>query len=426
MSWAEFDIIAANHPQRAAAFARIRKVIDDAGHNPVLDPETLSHMAQLTSGEVEFVLRKLASGGVLRGVHSRRCPYCGDDLDEEILDEAMGSVGEARCQCGELVPEKPSEVTRYMLANPGVYRPADTLAEQVRIGVITALPKEGAAFRVMLDGRMDLALKGGGSRPRVYDIGTVPALGGGTHAIIHLCLNDMGNNIAATRAAVLLNDFPVINHIIMVGIAGGVPNHENAENHVRLGDIVVSDRHGVVQYDFMKQERDKIVPRHRPAPPAAPLMDAVSRIRVQEEEGARPWCEELALGARLPGYTRPEDASDTLADSRDPTVLVNHPVDPARANGQPRVFHGPIASSGTLLKDSLRRDRLRDDFGVKAVEMEASGIADATWDKGAGFLVVRGICDYCDGFKNDSWQKYAALAAAAYTRALLRNLPPLA
>jgi nucleoside phosphorylase len=55
--------------------------------------------------------------------------------------------------------------------------------------------------------------------------------------------------------------------------------------------------------------------------------------------------------------------------------------------------------------------------------MEGSGIADATWTHGVGYLVVRGICDYCDGNKNDTWQNDAAMAAAAYVRALLESMP---
>ena len=39
-----------------------------------------------------------------------------------------------------------------------------------------------------------------------------------------------------------------------------------------------------------------------------------------------------------------------------------------------------------------------------------------------GYLVVRGICDYCDSHKNDDWQQYAAVVAAAYTRALIESI----
>lgn len=43
------------------------------------------------------------------------------------------------------------------------------------------------------------------------------------------------------------------------------------------------------------------------------------------------------------------------------------------------MFRGAIASSHVLLENPKRRELLRDTFGVKAVEMEGSGIADATW-----------------------------------------------
>lgn len=69
-----------------------------------------------------------------------------------------------------------------------------------------------------------------------------------------------------------------------------------------------------------------------------------------------------------------------------------------------------------------KRDALRDKFGVRAVEMEGSGIADATWSHEKGYLAIRGICDYCDAHKNDAWQEYAAAVAAGYTRALLESI----
>lgn len=77
--------------------------------------------------------------------------------------------------------------------------------------------------------------------------------------------------------------------------------------------------------------------------------------------------------------------------------------------------------------DFRKRDELRDRFKVKAVEMEGSGVADATWEyEKAGYLVVRGICDYCDvrtkATQTDAWKIYAAMAAAAYVRALIEAI----
>ncbi|MGA9189461.1 MAG: phosphorylase, partial [Methanosarcina sp.] len=120
---------------------------------------------------------------------------------------------------------------------------------------------------------------------------------------------------------------------------------------------------------------------------------------------------------------RPSDDKDILYDSDNQDEAIPHPKDPKRIKDQPRVFTGPIASANILQKDPNARDKLREKFKVKAIEMEASGIADATWNHEAGYLVVRGICDYCDSHKNDDWQQYAAVVAAAYTRALIGSMP---
>jgi nucleoside phosphorylase len=112
-----------------------------------------------------------------------------------------------------------------------------------------------------------------------------------------------------------------------------------------------------------------------------------------------------------------------LVDTSDPPQPIAHPRDSKRKRGQPRIFIGPIASANKLLKSASERDELRDRFGVKAVEMEGSGIADAAWSLEKNYFVIRGICDYCDGNKNDEWQMYAAVVAAAYTRALLESIP---
>lgn len=66
---------------------------------------------------------------------------------------------------------------------------------------------------------------------------------------------------------------------------------------------------------------------------------------------------------------------------------------------------------------------MQEQFSIRAVEMEASGIADASRNAEIGYLVVRGICDYCDIYKNDAWQNYAAMIAACYTRDLIEHLP---
>jgi nucleoside phosphorylase len=287
---------------------------------------------------------------------------------------------------------------------------------EVSIGIITALPKEFVSMKAALLNCQEYDVPGQGAGRR-YILGSISSIRGGDHRIA-LALADVGNNIASVRAALLLEHFNSVDAIIMVGIAGGVPSTSKPEDHVRLGDVVVSNKKGVVQYDMVKLSEVRACP----IPPSARLIEAVRLLEAGELEGKRPWDRHVHSILTQLNKKRPPQTSDKLHDSYDPTKEISHPKDTKRLNKLPRVFLGPVASANELLKDPIKRDLLRDRFGVKAVEMEGSGIADATWNQERGYLVVRGICDYCDLHKNDLWQEYAAAVAAGYTKALIESM----
>lgn len=273
-------------------------------------------------------------------------------------------------------------------------------------------------MKVMLDSPVEYVTP----RGRVYWLGDIPAKGGGTHRVA-LALADQGTAAATYRATLLSEDFPELDAILMVGIAGGVPNVSKPDRHVRLGDIVASGEHGVIAYDFVKEHAKFTEPRHPPRPPHQGLYQACRRLHAGALEGLRPWLGHASRAAHLPHASRPAQEGDQLSDSRDSTMQLAHPSDPDRRPGEPRVFIGTIACANRLLKNPVHRDQVRDDFDVRAVEMEGFGIAEATWSQNVGFLVVRGICDYCDSHKGDAWQGYAAVIAAAYARAVLEEMP---
>lgn len=294
------------------------------------------------------------------------------------------------------------------------------------VGIITALPHEYAAVKVLLESQRPIFVPGRGAN-RQYLYGEVPAPDCGRHRIVLALLPDTGNNHASARAALLIEHFPSVRIVIMSGIAGGVPNPNKSAEHVRLGDVVVTNREGVIQYDFGKEElgdgKLEFTPRHPPRPPSASLVETARLLQAGELEGERPWVRYINLGLERLSASRPPAETDVLVSSTDPDEVIAHPSDTRRLKDLPRVFLGPIASSNTLLKNPLKRDQLQDRFGVKAVEMEGSGIADAAWTVEVQYLVVRGVCDYCDRNKGDDWQLYAAVVAAAYTRALLEATP---
>ena len=316
--------------------------------------------------------------------------------------------------------------------------------DQVAVGIVTALPEEFAAVCEVLECKRSItAMREGGDN--VYRLGVVREQAGHWGIVVAVALlNNMGNVTAATRATNMVADCPQLRDIIVCGIAGAVPNPAKPDDHVRLGDIVVSES-GVLQYDFGKQVENgfKItagvqLPSHR-------LLASARSLKSDEFVGKRPWEHYIDSGLRTLGscFERPAPSTDVLreANSSGPNGRRNkviefvrrwfsgdlshspilHPDDPLRNRNpeRPRVFHGLIASASRVLKDPRMRDRLRTEYNAKAIEMETAGAAHAAYIGNIGYFVVRVTCDYCNQDKNDVWHPYAALIAAAYTRALL-------
>lgn len=275
------------------------------------------------------------------------------------------------------------------------------------IAIVTALPEEFAAVQSVLDDvqRAHLDIED----PHIYMIGTVPIRdGAGRHTVVATILSDMGNNLAASGVTHLLRSFPTIRDVIMVGIAAAPPNT------TRLGDVVISDKAGVLQYDNTKRNPDgSIEVRDSSQKPSARLLSAVRSLQTQEYQQLWPWQSHLQRAIEQNSrFSRPDDSGDTGASA----------PDPHRRHGFPRIHYGRIGSANLLLKDSGLRDTLVAKYKICAFEMEGSGVADATWEAGVGYLVVRGICDYADLKKDDSWHVYAAVAAAAYARAVVAEM----
>jgi nucleoside phosphorylase len=215
-----------------------------------------------------------------------------------------------------------------------------------------------------------------------------------------------GTRSAAAVCAALARSFPQLRHIVMCGIAGGVPSDAAP---LRLGDVV-SAAEGIVDYDHVRSEStgDRL---RRPVDGLSKLILAADReLQTKGLTSPASW-PDLLGGAREipPAFRRPPAATDPLSG-------------PGR--GHPEVYRGVIGSADRLVRDTGTRNRLARTFGMLAVEMEGSGIAVGADLNSLHWFVVRGISDYCDGGKNDLWQPYAALTAAAYTRALLSELAP--
>lgn len=299
-------------------------------------------------------------------------------------------------------------------------------AKACRFGIITALPKEFAAMKIMLEDSFEYNISNDNS---TYIIGRIPCNGGSGHNLVALALmKQYGNNNAAITTSNLQRSFPGISDIIMLGIAGGIPDYDHYNKHVRLGDIVISMGSGVVQYDNLKKEVEKITIRDNSPKPSAFLVDIVNQIEADRIQGKYPWEKFISENfSKIENGDRPSDEKDLLFKYNDVAnpIKVEHPSDETRLLHKSKIHYGIIGAANILLKDPHLRDQLKRDCNVIAIEMEGSGVADSSWFAGNNYLIVRGISDYCDPQKNDLWQGHAAICAAAYTRCLLEKIPAL-
>lgn len=206
------------------------------------------------------------------------------------------------------------------------------------IGVITALPKEYAAAKEVMGCHEEVTAPGNGAG-RTFALGRIKAKNGAYHIVAVAMLVDMGNNMSAITVTNLLNCCRRVDLVIMCGIAGAIPNPDKTEDHVRLGDIVVADRGGSIQYDLNKEESaNNPQIRNPPRPPSPRLLEAVRRLQEKEHRGVRPWEGFISACVKShPGWKRPGPKCDVLCDV--PGAPASHPVDPRRRRGWPRVFY---------------------------------------------------------------------------------------
>ncbi|KAG9843598.1 Pfs, NACHT and ankyrin domain protein, partial [Aureobasidium melanogenum] len=280
----------------------------------------------------------------------------------------------------------------------------------------------------MLDEKYDLPVP---SHPGDTNIYTLGRIGGHQVVITSLPAGKTGVTAAAVVATRMLADFPDIRFGLMVGIGGAIPSDEH---DIRLGDVVIYS--GVVQFDLGKTTDTGFVQTGSLNQPPAILLAALSNIQAEymlEPEKFPQYIQDAA--AKFPKarkqftYVGTEQdrlfeadyshtgGSKTCADCDSSRVVTRE----ARETTVPLVHYGTIASSNQVIKNAATRDRLGQEHGALCFEMEAAGLMN-----GFPCLVIRGICDYSDSHKNDQWQAYAAIAAAAYTKDLLSFISPAA
>jgi len=294
-------------------------------------------------------------------------------------------------------------------------------ASEYKVGWISALPVELTTAVAMLDrtyiGQTDTAQ---------YTLGSVY-----NHNVVLACLpaGQIGTNAAATVVADMKSKFINLTIGLMVGIGAGVPS---TGSDIRLGDVVISQPQrcygGVVQYDFGKTGPGYSSTEGFLNSPPKILLTAVAKVRsnlsldvsripehltsiVQHEEFNR-----IHAGPDILYRADYQHTGDLTCDNCNKTMIVTRTP---RVRDEVVIHYGTIASGNQVMKDGITRDALSAKLGgVLCFEMEAAGLMNYLPS-----LVVRGICDYADSHKNKKWQPFAAAAAAACAKEVLRCVP---
>lgn len=293
-----------------------------------------------------------------------------------------------------------------------------------------------------------------------------------------------------TKIMNLTNLFPVgifqhVEYVFLVGIGGGVPHYTDYDQHVRLGDVVVStsprtsvpstpvnqsvqgNGQGPSSTDYVYVHCDKL--RSSPDEPlnasnsswkelqsvdsfnyrfwcplSFDLQDIAKHLYKQSLiTGIRPW-EQYFEEARSKlhqsddlDFVRPDESSDKLYMSIGTNDLIemahpqrdaskNNDEYDARAHGMPAIHFGAIGSGRMAVGNEQLRQDIALKFGLKAFDIEFDTVIESIFgNRKDRYIIIRGIADYKDGARKKEWQPYASLAAAAYMKAILCELEPM-
>ncbi|KAJ4139753.1 hypothetical protein NW768_001097 [Fusarium equiseti] len=307
------------------------------------------------------------------------------------------------------------------------------------VGWVCALSKEFTAAKTMLDeDHSPCSIPNRDTNQ--YALGKI-----GSHNVVIAVLPDgeYGLSSASNVATNMLNAFPNIRVGLLVGIGGGAPS---SQKDIRLGDVVVSSAGqgtgGIFQYDFGRtiQNMEFQTTGFLNQAPTS-LRTAISALKTEHDMKGHRIQETIAEGLqRYPRlrrkYSRPPKSNDrlylatSLHPSKDSRTCVDacgdgsdgepklvKRAERSEEDDDPAIHYGIIASANQLMKDAKIRDKFSSERGVICFEMEAAGLVNTF-----PCIVIRGICDYADTHKNDEWQEYAAMTAAAYAKELLNQV----
>ena len=241
----------------------------------------------------------------------------------------------------------------------------------------------------------------------------------------------------------LAGSFSDVEHVMLVGISGGVPHYTDFYSHVRLGDVIIGRKNDkgqmYVYCEKVTRDKDQVQYHLKGWAPSDLVLVKIAETlkeKATTDPSSSPWEEYIRDGQELMqgqevAFERPPPSSDRLFMNigGNDMIEVGHPAMPEEMKavnrpGAPTVRLGSIASGKPIVGD----EQLRLEFAARhqciGVDTEFDQVLESiVGNRKESFTFIRGVADYLDGTKNVEWQPYCALVAAAVMKAIIEKLP---
>ncbi|XP_060070800.1 uncharacterized protein LOC132550724 isoform X3 [Ylistrum balloti] len=372
-----------------------------------------------------------------------------DDLIKMTqADEAMVMLQLAELKQRDLVRDvENGKIVRHVLEDDKttveMVKQMPTIAANLQptIAVITANYGEKLAVDAMMENKTTFVKFKSEGESNVYTMGYI-----GEHRVVSTKLPAIGHARAAqissgNTTTRLLGTFQNIEHVFVVGIAGGVPHYTDYFKHVRLGDIVISscDEKGYIYYYCEKvlrnKEGDIQFKMKTYGPREMDLQRVVEKLqdRSRKNPGKTPWDRYITEGLEIlknqeADFNRPPPESDRLymGIGDDNVIEVQHPEAPEsdinNHQGTPTIHYSPLGSGRFNRSEQMRLD-FANRHGIMCFDTEFDQVLESiVGNRKDSFMIIRGVADYGDGTRNKEWGPYASLAAAAMMKAIIKMI----
>ncbi|XKL59919.1 hypothetical protein PGB90_000935 [Kerria lacca] len=413
---------------------KLLHVIESSYPNPV----TISELSVRYSWEEEAIrnyLNELQNKGLVKSLdHGAFTRVTHDDVDVQVVKQ-MPTIVSAKQPTFAIITAQYCEkiAVDALIENKETYVRYTTVGEDDNSS--NESPSGHITEKTIFTTRF--------GESNIYTLGNI-----GIHRVVCTKLPTVGHTREAMIAAGntttrLLGTFQKVDHVILVGVGGGVPHYTDYKKHVRLGDVVISHPLDNKKYVYTYCKNAKQDPKGtyefetKEYFPVDMILQRIAynlKLQSEEEPAKMFWLNYLTEGEKLlkfdsgQDFSRPSSESDKLymCIGERAIIEVAHPV-PVDGENKftdiPRIHIGPVASGRAVSKD----EQLRQAFALHSCALAFDSEFDSVIESVIGscresFVIVRGIADYRDGTKRSEWQPFASISAAAVVKAMICSM----